>query len=362
MIVITGGPCAGKSTLLSNVQQKLGDLGWTVVTVSEAATDFILGGLKPWEIKQEAFQYQLLRYIISKEESYRATASLLESEKVVVLCDRGRMDARAYMDTWEFDRMLGTLGYNVVDLNEKPYDAVVFLRSVAYDKPELFTCENNEARTEDATGARLLDERTLEAWQGHPHLSVIGNEGTFEQKLHRAFVAICHALAIPAPLEIERKFLFTGEGRVPVPPVPFVVNLDVEQYYLRSDTEGVEERVRARGRDGGKMHYHTFKEPVSPGVRIERERQITPDEYFELLKRVDPALGKVEKWRRCFIWQNQYFEMDTITRLGRVYLEVELTEEGQEVTLPPGFEDCFVEVTGQAEHSNYELARLLGKR
>ena len=47
-IVITGGPCAGKSTAMSWVQNAFTQMGYTVLFVSETATELITGGVAPW--------------------------------------------------------------------------------------------------------------------------------------------------------------------------------------------------------------------------------------------------------------------------------------------------------------------------
>ena len=43
-ICITGGPCAGKTTALANLQSDLQQLGFVVLTVPEAATLLMKGG------------------------------------------------------------------------------------------------------------------------------------------------------------------------------------------------------------------------------------------------------------------------------------------------------------------------------
>ncbi len=44
-IVVTGGPCAGKTTVLSRIPEKLRDWGWRIFVVPEAATMIINGGM-----------------------------------------------------------------------------------------------------------------------------------------------------------------------------------------------------------------------------------------------------------------------------------------------------------------------------
>ncbi len=46
-IVITGGPCVGKSTAMSWVQDTFTKMGYTVLFVPETATELITGGVAP---------------------------------------------------------------------------------------------------------------------------------------------------------------------------------------------------------------------------------------------------------------------------------------------------------------------------
>ena len=47
-IVITGGPCAGKTTAMSWIQNTFAQKGYTVLFVPETATELITGGVAPW--------------------------------------------------------------------------------------------------------------------------------------------------------------------------------------------------------------------------------------------------------------------------------------------------------------------------
>ncbi|MBA3732785.1 AAA family ATPase [Patescibacteria group bacterium] len=356
VLVLTGGPCGGKTTVLSFLQQKLTDLGFYVITVSEAATEFILSGLKPGVLKIPVFQRQILKYIIEKENRWKTAAELMLIEKIVIICDRGVADAAAYTSPHEFDMMLGNLGYNIVELRDKRYDAVIFLRSVAVDAPDVYTCLNNNARRESVEEACTLDARTLEAWTGHPHLRVIDNSTGIEEKCARVLQSACRVLGIPAPLEIERKYL-VSQCDLNLLPRP-VQQVNIVQYYLQSEKEGDVERIRARGQSGGHTYYHTIKQFVRPGVRNEVERQITRDEYFTFLKRADPSFGKIDKTRYCFVWENQYFELDSFRNPpGLTLLELELTEEHDKFTLPDFLQGYLTDVTDDPQFSNYEIAR-----
>jgi CYTH domain-containing protein/predicted ATPase len=361
VIGLTGGPCAAKSTALAFLKQKLSDLGFAVITVPEAATELIQSGITPELLGVSNFQRVILPYILEKEERWKCAANLMpEDKKIVIICDRGVIDVAAYTSAHDFDLMLGEFGYNIVELRDKRYDGIVFLRSVAVDLPEVYTRINNTARKETIEEARALDGRTLEAWTGHPHIHIIDNSKSIEQKLHRVFHAVCRVLGIPAPLEIEQKFLVSqcDLTRMPHP----AQQVQIDQYYLKSKNHGDTERIRARGQGGGYTYYHTVKRDLRPGVRTEIERQITRAEYFTLLRQADPAFGKIEKMRYCFVSENQYFELDVFKNPpGLIVLELELTEENDTISLPEFLRVHLTDVTDNPMYSNKEIARTIAQ-
>ncbi len=357
-ICLTGGPCAGKSTLLAWLEERLSDLGFTVVTVREGATSFKSSGLTPARMKVERFQTHLFAYQIEREERFRAAAQDIAAEKIVLLCDRGAHDAAAYMTPDEYKTLLTAHGTTHVAARDERYDAVIFLRSVATDAPHLYTCTNNAARTETIEEAREQDARTLAAWVGHPHLRVIDNSSDLAGKGARALAAICRVLGVPAPLEIERKYLlppgFTYEPAGPSHTV------EVTQQYLRAH-DGVTRRIRARGGGGAYVYYYTEKEKLRAGVRMERERRISKDEYERLTTERDPALGIIRKKRMCFVYEGQYFELDTFDEPhGLVVLELELTDEADTVHVPPELKDLARDVTDDPAYTNFAIAKRIG--
>ena len=69
-IVITGGPCAGKTTGMSWIQNAFTERGYIVLFVPETATELISGGVAPWTCSSnEAYQKwntPLRRWIMRK--------------------------------------------------------------------------------------------------------------------------------------------------------------------------------------------------------------------------------------------------------------------------------------------------------
>ncbi len=85
-IVITGGPCAGKSTAMSWIQNFFGKQGIRVLFISETATDLITGGVAPWTCNTNLeYQEYHMRLQLLKEEIYHSAASNLKDERILML-------------------------------------------------------------------------------------------------------------------------------------------------------------------------------------------------------------------------------------------------------------------------------------
>ena len=68
-IVITGGPCAGKSTAMSWIQNAFTQKGYRVLFVPETATELITGGIAPWTCGSNLdFQAALIDLQMKKEQ------------------------------------------------------------------------------------------------------------------------------------------------------------------------------------------------------------------------------------------------------------------------------------------------------
>src|SRR3989344_1009655 len=146
--------------------------------------------------------------------------------------------------------------------------------------------------------------------------------------------------------------------------IPSSVSVLITQGYLVATNPGVVERVRSRGQDATLLYYPTTKKPTGVcGESVEVERRISEREYLELLARKDPCRHTVVKERTCFVYRDQYFELDVFaaTRLPHALLEIELLSEQQTVELP-SFLDIIEEVTGDAAWSNFSIAHRLAQK
>lgn len=179
LVVVTGGPGAGKTAVLEMARRALCG---HVVVLPEAAGIVFGGGFPRDEAPagRRAAQRVIWHAERQMEWLYRQ-----QRQTAVVLCDRGTIDGLAYWPgpAEELLREMGT------DLRSElgRYDAVVHLRTPAGNGR--FNHEN-PLRTEDARTAREIDERILELWEQHPSRVVIDEEERFDIKAERALDAV----------------------------------------------------------------------------------------------------------------------------------------------------------------------------
>ncbi len=349
--VVTGGPCAGKTTGLSVLEQSLTKKGFKVIIVAETATELINSGICPWEMENEQFQTILIERALNKEATTREAAGYLNKD-VVIFYDRGLLDNKAYMPQEMFDRILEKNSLTEADARDE-YDAVFHLVSAAYGAEEAYTLSNNKARTETIEEARHLDEITRNAWIGHQHLRVIDNSTDFESKIGRLLNEVYAAMGLPVPVETERKYLVKRPTDIELSEVYGITKLNIMQTYLHSDDPTLERRVRQRGNGKGFSYYYTEKREISGISRSENERRINQQEYILLLLEGEK---RIRKDRYCFVFNNQYFELDIYPDWkDKAILEIEITNENQDVELPDWI-TVIEEVTENPSYKNKNLA------
>ena len=356
-IVITGGPCAGKSTALSRIQSEFTELGYRVLFIGETATELIGGGVAPWTCKTNGeYQKLQLKLQIEKERIFEAAAEGMDSDKILIVCDRGALDNKAYMNETEFCEALESVGSNEVELRDS-YDAVFHLATAAKGAEEFYTCENNPARTETPEKARELDDKLIFAWTGHPHFRVIDNSGDFDAKMKNLIAEISSFLGEPEPFEIERKFLIEYPDTDWLESLPNCKKLEIIQTYLKSP-EGEEVRVRQRGSDGNYIYFKTIKKKVSGLKRVEIEKRLTQAEYLKNLMDADTEKRQIRKNRYCLTYGNQYFEIDVYPFWSdKAVVELELSDENTEPVFPPQLK-VICEVTDDDSYKNASLAKI----
>jgi len=356
-IVLTGGPCAGKTTALVRITEYFSNRGYKVFTIPEVPTLYSLGGwsyLTPNKDLYYEGERAILETQLGLEDWFMRLAETCQ-KPVLIVCDRGTLDISAYISPEMWNDITAKAGTNTNALRNR-YDAVLHLVSAADGAEQYYTTATNAIRYEQMNEeglriARELDKKVIKAWTGHPHLRVINNNDDFNAKLNRVLKEIAHVIGVPQPIEEERKYIveITGE-------LPECTESNITQTYLVGDP-GSEIRLRRREWAGKSANILTTKMRVSQNEELVTERQISNNLYESMLQQADPYRHAIRKQRKSFIWKGQYFELDFYQGAldGLVILETKGIRCHEDVKFPP-FLRAVKDVTGNIDYYNYTLA------
>ncbi|KAK5981035.1 IQ domain-containing protein E [Trichostrongylus colubriformis] len=375
-LVLTGGPCGGKSTGQDRLATFFENMGWKVFTVPETATILFGGRVKFEELNPEQaylFQKDLLKTMLQIEDVFFNQAEATLDRNILVICDRGGMDPSAYMGRDEWFQMLHEIGVEEFDLLNKRYDQVVHLVTAADGAEEYYTLANNVTRKETLSAAKEMDVKTRKAWLGHPYLDIIDNSECrkFEDKVLKLIQVVCDRTGIDPQDRLsknsrKRKWLVRSidESR-------FVKyeQFNILHEYLLSDNPETQVRIRSREQNGRSTFTVTRRELHRGKEFVETRTQITFREYTRYRTMKDRSRAPLHKQRRCFMVGNQYFNLDLYTVIPPsanslqldghlIFLETYTTVPKGEPVLLPDFLEIEKEITGQAAYSMYSMAKI----
>jgi len=171
LVVLTGGPGAGKTAVLEAVQ---GSLCPHMATLPEAASIAFGGGFPRLASDQARMAAQRAIGAIQRELELVLAA---EGDVAVGLCDRGSLDGLAYWPGSEDEFLAQMRTTREAELAR--YAAVLHLRvpePTHYDR-------RNALRTESAEEAREIDARIEHAWRDHPARTFVTASPTFVDKV-----------------------------------------------------------------------------------------------------------------------------------------------------------------------------------
>ncbi len=169
-IVLTGGPCGGKTTLLRELRAA-DPRGERWLLVPEAAPLLFQAGL---DGRRKSFQQAVVKLQIALEESYAAAAHPHQ----VLLCHRGTLDALAYWlrNGWNEDEFFPATGMS----REKHYHrylGVIHLQTVAIGAEGCYRRWPDAHRPETIEQAAEIDRLCARSWGDHPRYVLVDNFG-----------------------------------------------------------------------------------------------------------------------------------------------------------------------------------------
>lgn len=180
-IVFTGGPCAGKTTIINKVKEYLISQNYKVIIVPETATILKTAGINFNLVNSVIdFQNYILKMQITNEKI--AEEAALNNKQVIILYDRGILDNKAYCgDYTNFDSIMNNENISEIEALDN-YDLVFDLISLAVCNPDKYTQKNNIQREETIEEAKEVDIKTSHAWTGSRNLKIINSNISLEEE------------------------------------------------------------------------------------------------------------------------------------------------------------------------------------
>jgi hypothetical protein len=341
VIALEGGPCSGKTTLMAAVAEKSGELDFPLELVPEVATERIAGlqnkGVSITEMAENdrpaylKFEQGVIGTVLANIERAKA---IRRGTNAVILVDRA--DIASYVTEEEYRQILDDLRWEKPPL-QSVVDKVVFLPSVACERPELYAklAGTNSSRLEaTAEDAAAVSAANLREVQTHPELEISWG-GDFKDKVGRLAAALLQPelegeIKQSVPAADAEEFCHAAEARGDLLNV-----ISIEQSYYQMD--GREFRLRSSTCSDGARYYHFTVKSGDGVVRGELQRSLTRQDY-ELLGRAGNQLGNAvskqrhvildepnSPGRRCLWFADRYIEPN----LDHWHFETEVDNEAE---------------------------------
>lgn len=175
-IVLTGAPCAGKSSVIRTLQDTRSD----IQVLPELASFLIKDcGFMPQRSDCEGlFERTVYLWQVAAEEA--ATVTAMCQNKTTVVFDRGRLDPAAFM----VDKIDGFLSIVPANFDEElaQYNKVIQL-GLAPEQVFQAMRTNNPARVHDYQDSLRYDAALRDVWRHHPNYVYINDRPTWAEKL-----------------------------------------------------------------------------------------------------------------------------------------------------------------------------------
>jgi len=172
-IALTGGPCAGKTSICELIKREFSK---KLFCVPESAS-LLYGGNFPRAQNPKEMRF-VQSAIYHVQVASEGIAHLQAANKRSILCDRGTLDCVAYWPASSAHFLKSVKSTLKQELAR--YDVVIHLETAAEGQGYGFS---NPLRTESAKEALELDRKVQSAWKQHSNLYVIRQRSSFMDKV-----------------------------------------------------------------------------------------------------------------------------------------------------------------------------------
>lgn len=365
MIVITGGPRSGKTAVVDYLSYKLARDGFTVFRLSEIASSMIQSGLTPSRFKDPyEFQSELFSRQKKEEEKLLETAESAmgetDDQRVVIICDRGLQDGRAYVSHAEFNRIVAAAGVSKEELRNR-YAGVVLLETM---EKQPISEVINPARLEEEGKLLDLASATKTAWSDVPSITIHAHDD-MDIKLREAENAVRSILemeALPNPPRPRRilvrrpkleDFLDRSSASLDQATVTFTQAMNSSRQMLIKRKTNMEMQlasVRINESQTGKNNKHELEMPINGQA------------FSSYLEFADELLPSVTKQTARFLHAGQSLSLSFYDFLPYVaILEGEPKASAEKLELPPYLTEIR-DVTDSDKFTDLTFAKALAEK
>jgi hypothetical protein len=375
-VLLTGGPCGGKTTSINRLKtilsekfdvyvvRELGEFMATVGVVFEPLSEITREYKKNFWDSQLGIQICLednLRFFFQNN-----------SRDVIILCDRGLWDCFAFGPGELRHEYLTESNQSRQELLVDRYDLVVVMVSSAFGIPDIYGLDNNVLRSENLQEAIDLEKRILDIYAGHPSMFLVDNfVKNIDIKIGRTCDGITRFVRGENPLITMQKYLIRSQESVDslAKAIPFLKKFSVSEKHIflePSDKYFTMKIIKRRFADDhqtSEVNWLVTKEERSS--RSQRVKISETDFKNKQDSGKSPSHSEIDKTITVFIDLREdgiynIWEIHSVHLKSGVmnFLKAKRDFEYPATITPPviDFYDCF-DIFGKAEFSTEILAR-----
>ena len=385
IVVLTGGPCAGKTTTLNKaLRQSIAIPNCEVFVAQEAADHIKKGNMNFFSAGADStFQRFIINHQLTSEQMVVFTAIKHKiahpEDRTICIFDRSIMDGEAYFKhASEFADILKDYDLTKKEVYARS-DMVIYLRSAAIGAEHAYTTSDGTKRDESIEEATLRDKNVYKAWKKHKNFVEVDNSFHFNEKLDYAISKIFGVAGIIIPVKTCRRFIIKT-------PDQFVLHNTTSHHEVFWDktfflnSHGDKNLYRSiRIRTGGRTvtyHYceqrwdmvqHPGKHRMVEEAIYDTTFQTSENSVLDSLMDIDSHINSIQRMVNTFyILEDIYcelsvFECNKSYAYLRVFFDCDDDMIDDYVERIRDVFDVIREVTYERKYSEYEIARTNGE-
>lgn len=314
-IVLTGGPCAGKTKILEYLRKELTEAGYYVLVVPETASEYIKNNVLPNEEREHTLMFQdIIMYTqyVKEQLTEKYADFIKDKQDIIILYDRAIMDSRAYFSQSDYEDILRKYDINEMEMIDK-YDLVIDLISTATLKKECYSL--NDTRSEDIEKASRIDSLTSVAWLLHRNLKVIKPTDTLDEKAVMVLNYVYYLLNNCQQCEDVMVEIDKEKSSLSVYHEDNAKKIDLKRIFLDHVNGDYIDYVITRRQYNHQVSFVFDK--INNGV-LERSKRISAEDYLKLLDIY--GVKKIENLEQIvFVDNGNYFQI--VSQNDKLFLQ-----------------------------------------